>query len=253
MRFDQILAYNGVALNLFFRTLKPLEFVDLENVQTEEQIQEETGLELSGDYIGKELIELGEMPKADWLLLDEFEVDYDTDEDENTLLSSDIKTELSIKDRLINLVSTGSAFPNAKSSQDDVIDGIKFITRYVYNGKGGGKSGKTREFCDNMQEADKIYRKEDIIRMSGQSVNPGFGIDGANTYSIWLYKGGANCHHTWKKRIYVAFEGTGIDVRSPLASQIAVGKAAKYGYVIKNDSLVATKPINMPGRGYYNK
>ena len=41
--FDQILAYNGIALNLFFRTLKPLEFVDLENVQTEEQIQEETG------------------------------------------------------------------------------------------------------------------------------------------------------------------------------------------------------------------
>ena len=55
----------------------------------------------------KELIELGEMPKADWLLIDEFEVDYDTDEDENTLLSSDIKTELSLKDRLINLVSTG--------------------------------------------------------------------------------------------------------------------------------------------------
>ena len=116
--FDQILAYNGVALNLFFRTLKPLEFVDLENVQTEEQIQEETGLELSGDFVGKELIELGEMPKADWLLLDEFEVDYDTDEDENTLLSSDIKTELSIKDRLINLVSTGSAFPNSKSGSD---------------------------------------------------------------------------------------------------------------------------------------
>ena len=117
--FDQILAYNGVALNLFFRTLKPLEFVDLENVQTEEQIQEETGLELSGDFVGKELIELGEMPKADWLLIDEFEVDYDTDEDENTLLSSDIKTELSLKDRLINLVSTGSAFPNSKSTQDD--------------------------------------------------------------------------------------------------------------------------------------
>ena len=118
------------------------------------------------------------MPKADWLLLDEFEVDYDTDEDENTLLSSDIKTELSIKDRLINLVSTGSAFPNSKSSQDDLIDGIKFITRYVYAGETGGKSGKGREFCENMmndKRGNKIYRKEDIIRMSGQSVNPGFG------------------------------------------------------------------------------
>jgi hypothetical protein len=104
-----------------------------------------------------------------------------------------------------------------------------------------------------MQKADKIYRKEDILRMKGQSVNPGFGIDGASTYDIWLYKGGPNCHHSWRKQIYVAFEGTGIDVRSPLASTIAVSKAAKYGYVIKNDSLVATKPINMPDRGYYNK
>jgi hypothetical protein len=251
--FDQILAYNGVALNLFFRTLKPLEFVDLENAQTEEQVQEETGLELSGDYVGKELIELGEMPKADWLLLDEFEVDYDTDEDENTLLSSDIKTELSLKDKLINLVSAGTSFPNRKSSQDDIIDGIKFITRYVYSGKGGGESDKSREFCTNMIAKNRIYRKEDILNMDGQSVNEGFGIEGADNYSIWLYKGGPNCYHTWKKRIYVAFEGTGIDVRSPLASQIAVGKAAKYGYIIKNDSLVATKPINMPNQGYYNK
>ena len=116
---------------MFFRTLKPLEFTDLENAATEEQVQEETGLELSGEYAGKELIELGETPKEDWLLIDEFEVDYDTDEDENTLLSSDIKTKLSFKDRLVNLVSSGTAFPNAKSSQDEIIDGIKFITRYV--------------------------------------------------------------------------------------------------------------------------
>jgi hypothetical protein len=251
--FEHILAFNGVSLNLFFRTLKPLEFTDLENAATEEQVQEETGLELSGDYAGKELIELGETPKEDWLLIDEFEVDYDTDEDENTLLSSDIKTKLSLKDRLVNLVSSGTAFPNAKSSQDEIIDGIKFITRYKYSGKGGGKSNKSRDFCTNMQKADKIYRKEDILRMKGQSVNPGFGIDGAATYDIWLYKGGPNCHHSWRKQIYVAFEGTGIDVRSPLATTIAVNKAAKYGYVIKNDSLVATKPINMPDRGYYNK
>jgi hypothetical protein len=251
--FEHILAFNGVSLNLFFRTLKPLEFTDLENAATEEQVQEETGLELSGEYAGKELIELGETPKEDWLLIDEFEVDYDTDEDENTLLSSDIKTKLSLKDRLVNLVSTGQAFPNSKSEQDEIIDGIKFITRYKYSGKGGGKSNQSRDFCTNMQKADKIYRKEDILRMKGQSVNPGFGIDGASTYDIWLYKGGPNCHHSWRKQIYVAFEGTGIDVRSPLASTIAVSKAAKYGYVIKNDSLVATKPINMPDRGYYNK
>ena len=41
--FDRILAFNGISLKLFFRTLKPLEFTDLENAQTEEQVTEETG------------------------------------------------------------------------------------------------------------------------------------------------------------------------------------------------------------------
>ena len=61
-----------------------------------------------------------------------FEVDYDTDEDENTLLSSDIKTELSIKDRLINLVSSGTAFPNAKSGSDRVIDMCKIYYTLMF-------------------------------------------------------------------------------------------------------------------------
>ncbi len=41
--FDTILAYNGISLKLFFKTLQPLEFTDLENAQTEEQVAEETG------------------------------------------------------------------------------------------------------------------------------------------------------------------------------------------------------------------
>ena len=245
--FDQILAYNGVALNLFFRTLKPLEFVDLENVQTEEQIQEETGLELSGDYIGKELIELGEMPKADWLLLDEFEVDYDTDEDENTLLSSEIKTELSLKDKLLNLVSSGVNSPNARSGQDRIIDGIRFITRYVYAGE---KKDNSRDFCRNMMRASKIYRKEDIINMGTTAVNKGWGPKGRNTYSIWKFKGGGNCYHRWNKQVYVSFAGTKIDIYSDEAKRIAGAKAAKYGYKIRNDKRVSQRPIDMPNQGF---
>ena len=258
--FEHILAFNGVSLNLFFRTLKPLEFTDLENAATEEQVQEETGLELSGDYVGKQLIELGETPKEDWLLIDEFEVDYDTDEDENTLLSSDIKTKLSLKDRLINLVSSGTAFPNAKSSQDDVIDGIKFITRYVYAGE---QKANSRPFCKNMMSANKIYRKEDIIRMGNTYLGDaytnkegrqvGWGKGGALEFSRWLYKGGGNCYHRWNKQVYVSFEGVGIDVKSPLANRVAVRKAEQYGYVIKNPQKVSQRPIDMPNQGFVKK
>jgi hypothetical protein len=38
---DTILSFNGISLNLFFKTLKPLEFTDLENAQNTEQVAEE--------------------------------------------------------------------------------------------------------------------------------------------------------------------------------------------------------------------
>jgi len=246
--FDEILAYNGISLNLYFKTLKPLEFIEIGVPLDGEELEEETGVELSD--INKDLqdfIDLGEEPKEDWLLLDEYEVDYDIDDKENELLSSDIKTELSFKDKLINLVSTGTARPNAKSEQDEVIDGIKFITRYVYAGK---TTSKTRKFCKAMMAANKIYRKEDILAMTNKPVNPGFGEFGTDTYSIWLHHGGPNCFHRWNKQIYVAFEGTGIDVRSPRARQIAGAKAKKYGYEIRNPKLVSTRPRDTRTKGY---
>jgi hypothetical protein len=44
--FDQILAYNDISLHLYFKTLQPLEFTDLENVENEETKEEETGVKL---------------------------------------------------------------------------------------------------------------------------------------------------------------------------------------------------------------
>jgi hypothetical protein len=244
--FDSILAFNGIALKLFFKTLQPLEFMDLENTQTEEQVAEETGTELSAQT--NPLIDLGEEPQDNWLLIDEKEVDYDTDEEENELLSKEPKQ--SLLSKVVNLVSTGSAFPNSKSEQDENIDGIKFFTRYKYVGE---VTKNRREFCTQMILADKIYRKEDIIRMGSQVVNAGWGAKGADTYSIWLYKGGGNCHHRWNKQVYASFEGTNIDINSPRAKQIAGQKAEKYGYVIKNPKLVSTRPVDMPNKGFLPK
>jgi hypothetical protein len=253
---DTILAYNGISLNLFFKTLKPLEFTDLENAQNQEQVAEETGTELSkhehlNEDVAKALIELGEEPNENWLLIDEFPVDYDLDESENEMLSKDLKKSLFSK--LVELVSTGDARPNITSKQDKVIDGIKFITRYVYEGKTGGKSGKGRAFCNAMMDAKKIYRKEDIQKMSGQQVNAGFGPRGAATYDIWLYKGGANCHHRWNKQVYATFSGKALNVGSKELKQVAVRKAEKLGYVVKNEALVSTRPIDTPTRGYLPK
>jgi hypothetical protein len=246
---DTILSFNNISLNLFFKTLKPLEFTDLENAQNTEQVAEETGTELSkheslDNEVAQSLIDLGEEPSENWLLIDEFPVDYDSDDAENELLSKEPKKSLFSK--LVELVSTGDARPNLRDKQDKVIDGFKFVTRYVY--AGSEPSDKSRPFCNAMMSAKKIYRKEDILKMGGQAVNKGWGPNGADTYSIWLYKGGGNCHHRWNKQVYAAFEGKALDI--PNAKQIAQAKAAKYGYTIKNEALVSKRPVDMPHNGF---
>lgn len=255
---DEILAVNGIKLKLFFKTIQPLEFTDLENAQSQDQVKEETGLSLSkvccashtdlDDQIANDLIDLGEYPNPEWVLIDESEVDYDNDDIENEILSKEPKQ--SLLSKIYNFVSTGTARPNAKSEQDENIDGIRFITRYVYAGE---TSKKSRKFCQKMIDANKIYRKEDILRMSEQAVNKGFGIEGADNYDIWHWKGGKFCHHRWNKQVYASFEGVNIDVNSPKARQIASKKAESYGYVVKNDKLVSTRPIDTPNRGAYVK
>jgi hypothetical protein len=243
---DRILAFNGISLKLAFKTLQPLEFTDVENAQNEEQVAEETGTMLSKDsVIAQALIDLGEDEPENAILIDEFSVDYETDDKENETLSKSLKQ--SLLSKIVNLVSTGDARPNITSKQDDVIDGVKFLTRYVYAGE---TTEKSREFCKRMIQAKKIYRKEDIMNMSKQVVNEGWGPKGKDLYSIWFYKGGGNCHHRWNKRVYATFSGKAIDVNSKELKQIAVRKAEKLGYIVKNDSKVSTLPKDMPFNGF---
>jgi hypothetical protein len=239
---DRVLAVNGISLKLYFETLKPLEFTDPSG-----KVEEPTELSSLDNEVARDLIALGEDVPDNWLLIDESPVDYDNDDAENELLKGEKKSLLS---RLVELVSTGTARPNSNSEQDDTVEGVKFITRYVYAGE---TTDKSRPFCKKMIDAKKVYRKEDILQMSNQPVNAGWGARGADTYNIWFYKGGGNCHHRWNKQVYAAFEGTGIDVNSPKARQIAVRKAEKFGYVVKNDPKVSTLPKDMPNNGFLPK
>ena len=245
--FDTILHFNGISLKLFFKTLQPLEFTDLENAQTEEQVAEETGTELSAEpkneALAQALIDMGEDLEENWLLIDEKEVDYDNDDEENELLNKEPKQSLFSK--IVNLVSTGDARPNITSDQDKNIDGIKFVVRYKYVGLTRTNS---RDFCSKMVLANKLYRKEDIKKMDTQIVNEGWGPKGADTYSVWLYKGGGNCHHRWNKQVYAVLSGTALDL--PNRRQIAQAKAEKFGYKITNPDLVAKRPVDMPNYGF---
>ena len=248
---DEILAVNSISLKLYFKTIQPLEFVDVSGMNAE-TTEEETGVKmcshnLASDSIADLLIDKGEELSDEWFLIDETEVDYDTEEE----LDSEINTLNNKKKSTLSkmwkfITSTGTARPNIKDKeQDKVIDGVQFITRYVYSGNLTGE----REFCSKMLRAKKVYRKEDIINMSFQVVNEGFGKNGSDVYSIWLYKGGPRCNHKWLRRTYASFE-TKIDPTNPNAKPLSIATAEKYGYRIRNDKEVSMKPSDMPTKGY---
>ncbi len=240
---DQILAYNNISLDLYFKTLTPIEFTDLENAKTTEVVEEETGVKLSKMEMPKEydaaideLIAMGEDVDTDmWDLVDEREVDYEQEE---------------ALDATLKFASTGTARPNANSEQDgENAAGELFLVRYKYD----GSKSPQREFCRKMMSANKVYRKEDIIAMDDKAVNAGFGVNGSSTYSIWLYKGGARCKHKWIRQTYMSKDGIRPDVKSPNAQTISTTKARSKGFRPEaNDDRVAITPSNMKNRGYVN-
>jgi hypothetical protein len=242
--FERILNYNDIRLNLYFKTLQPLEFSnEIETPMDAETREEETGVKLSSqepsdeqfDEVFAALEEVGEVINEDeWELVDERPVDYDAEQ----ALSK------------YAFASTGSAFPNAKSSQDGVTEeGRRYKVRYSYAPE--STKANSREFCKKMIAASKVYRKEDIERMGGQAVNAGFGPSGAATYSIWLYKGGARCHHFWMRKTYLAkAEGVTPDVGNPNA-EVSVNQARRAGVDLEtNPKDVAKRPVDMPNEGF---
>jgi hypothetical protein len=242
---DKILAFNDISLNLYFKTLQPLEFQD--NVVIDQETQEEeTGVKLSADeptdeYFDNafnELEALGEViDESEWELVEEAPVDYEAEAQ---------------MEKFFAFASTGTAFPNAKSSQDGVTPfGRPYKVRYGYSPEQAGDN--SREFCKKMVSAKKVYRKEDILSMSTKAVNAGFGIGGADTYDIWLYKGGARCHHFWMRKVFMAKEGAkSVDAKSPNA-EVGVNKAKRAGAELEvNDKKVATRPVDMPNEGFVN-
>ena len=198
--------------------------------------RETNELEELGSEIAEELIALGTDPPSGYILIDSYEVDYENDDAENEEL---------VKITAHELASTGRAQAMRPSEQDETnYAGVTFMTRYRYK----GRASTEREFCKKMIAADKLYRKEDIEAMEDKAVNRGWGPYGTDYYSIWLYKGGGNCYHFWQKEVYINAKGI-----NPLANdsqKIAVKKAERMGYTVRNDIRVALLPVDQDFNGF---
>jgi hypothetical protein len=275
----KILSFNGIALKLSFKTLQPLDssgeiiggdskrVIDginslsplvankvLESM-TPNEVRALVGLvpEQAGGNITQmsaqdelDVAKYGEDIDLDeWVLVDSREVDYELEDELDAELEKlNNPTTLS---KVLNFVKTGTARPNANSIQD----GKLFKHRYRYTGE---TTDDSRLFCKKMTKANKVYRKEDIIRMESEAVNKGFGPKGADNYSIWLYKGGGACHHKWVRETYLRKS----DVNSPIAKnfmkEFKPSIARKQGEIVPvNDKRVYTRPIDMPNKGFLPK
>ncbi len=187
-----------------------------------------------------------------WELIDEEVVDgehadFDFEEELNQIAAEKIE-----------LATTGVARPDSKSEQDGISKKTYdyYRVRYVYAQDNflTRKSGKKRDFCEKMMAAKKLYRKEDIERMSTKRVNAGWGKGGAETYDIFLYKGGGNCHHFWLRQIYRTELGISVSTKIKDADLVGYTKARSEGFTAKkNDKRVAIAPKRMKNNGFVKK
>jgi hypothetical protein len=204
--------------------------------------------------LDKWIDEVGEST-SEWELLDEEVVDGEH-------LDFNFEAELNqITGEKIELASTPTARPNARSSQDGVNKSYNdfYKVRYVYATDNFlvNKSGTSREFCEKMVGANKVYRKEDIVNVDSNKVNFGFGhktdeYPKGEPYNLFLYKGGPQCRHYWLRRIY---KTSLRNAKQPISDAEVIGytKARSEGFTAeRNDKLVAIPPQRMKNNGYYN-
>ena len=221
--FKDILSYNDMSLNLYIKTLQPLEFVDLENANTKEEVEEQTGQKRSfsedkpklTDEIANAILESldskGEDENLeDWELIDS----RPANEYDNVLNES------------LNLASVVSSSPSKVSEQDTSI----LKVRYVYK----GSTNPERDFCKKMVSASKVYRKEDLDKES--SDNSELSPSGSSTYNIWLYKGGVNCKHYWQRRTYLRKNNERISVNE------AIRKITALDPSMRDEARMETNP-----------
>ena len=243
--FDNILAYNDISLNLYFKTLQPLEFKELDNVVDEETREEETGVKLAKeneDFNDKEMLDAldGEDISDEWELVEkrEYSEDNESVEDWANSLVKEKKTGLQ---KLADFIKSK---PNGESRLDKSF----YKIRYEYSEK--YSSGNSRNFCKTMMSrTDKgvVYRKEDIDQASFQGVNRSFGHKG-NSYSLFKYKGGVNCGHFWNENLY--------RLKSKTEKYISKGKevdSIPNSYTPKGEEYNKAEiaPKDMPNNGHH--
>ena len=262
---DEIFAYNDISLNLYFKTLEPLEFMDLDSFETEEQREEETGIKSEdteleimaskplkdedSDKLLQEALNVLEgevIDSEEWELVDVRDVDDENQSEEDWAsdmiqLAESVKSDTPIKN---------------KPSGDSMLDKSYYKIRYKYAVGSRKSGGKSRMFCEEMMNRSRrgvVYRIEDIDKASREMNFSAAKLPMHNgqKYDLFKFKGGVYCKHRWKQVLY-KIKNTDDKGSKQLADYDIVKEIPKsYKRKPSGTKQAEKAPINMPNGGHH--
>ena len=256
---DAILAVNDISLNLYFKTIEPLEFMDLENVEGEENIEEQTGIKeeesteleimASKSVSNKDSDELlkNALDSLKGVKMDtkEFEiVDIRDLDDENESVEDWAKSMIQLSDVV-----------DSKEDGFSTLDKSMYKVRYKY-AKGSSRGGESREFCKEMMSrtsAGIVYRLEDIDKAS-RNMNfkaAKLPMHKGQKYDLFKFKGGVYCRHKWQQILYKIKKGkeAGSDDLDDYKKSKTIPKS--YEPKPRGRKQAVKAPVNMPNNGHH--
>ena len=271
---DAILAVNDISLNLYFKTIEPLEFMDLENVEGEENIEEQTGIKEEDDDFSTELEIMASKSISDEdsdLLLNEAldtlggEI-MNSEEFEIVDIRDVSEDNISVEDWADNMIELASAVKSDTPIKNDpngfsTLDKSYYKVRYKYNtASAKGKGGKSRKFCKEMMARSKrgvVYRLEDIDKASRQMNFKAaeLPMHKGQKYDLFKFKGGVYCRHKFQQVLYRMKVDAALDGKkgSKNLKDYDVVKEIPKSYEAKPRGHKQAKkaPVNMPNKGHH--
>jgi len=253
---DKIFRVNDINLDLYFKTLKPADFIDLEVTKTQsEEDQEKEGV-TKEDIDSEDLVEMSDDDLN--IIFEELQGEQIDDEKWEIVDEKDEGEIDDYEEWAKSLIKENKKkFADEIRSKEDApsaLDKSFYRVRFKYIKKSRKPSKSTRTFCKNMMRlarAGFVYRIEDIDKASREGVNRQLGHKG-RPYDLFRFKGGVYCRHAWKVILYRLKEGTELREGQSLDDYKKTDSIPKT-YTPRprgiKDAVIA--PENMPNRGHY--
>ena len=253
---EKVFKVNDINLDLYFKTLKPADFIDLEVTKTQsEEDQEKEGV-TQEDIDTEDLVEMSDDDLN--IIFEELQGEQIDEEVWEIVDEQDVGAIEDYEDWAKKLIRENKEkFADEIRSKEDMpsqLDKSYYRVRFKYIKKSRKPSKSTRTFCKNMMRlasAGFVYRLEDIDKASREGVNRQLGHKG-RPYDLFRFKGGVYCRHAWKVILYRLKEGTELKDADSMDDYKKTDSIPK-SYTPKprgiKDAVIA--PENMPNRGHY--